>query len=232
MRQGQMSEQARVVLLIEDDASTADMYALSLSISGFLVWVAHSAEAGLRQIARGGSPNLILLDLELGNMGGLDMLVILHDSPSTSHIPVIVLSNQGVDFAEASRRGATECLAKHRTTPGELVSHVQAALSRHAELAAAAFEHALAQQQRALASKAFANAGKPLGHVDQVAAAQAELFAGWAQMHFERARAHEARAARHFREATRHDRDADAQGQRLLAAAERLDEARHGAGLT
>jgi CheY-like chemotaxis protein len=224
-----MSEQTSVVLLVEDDVSTADRYALSLSISGFLVWAVHSAEAGLKQIARGGSPSLIVLDLELGNIGGLDMLVILRDSPSTTDIPVIVLSNQGVDFPEAFRRGATECLAKRGTTPAELVSHVQTVLSRRAELAAAAFEHALAQQQRALAGRAFANAGQPLGPVDRVATAQAELFAGWARMHFERARAHEARAARHFREAARHDRDADAQGQRLLAAAERLYEARRGA---
>ena len=224
-----MSEQAGVVLLIDDDASSAEMYALCLSISGFLVWAVHSAEAGMRQIARGGFPSLIVLDLELGNMGGLDMLVVLRGSPSTSHIPVIVLSNQSVDFPEALRRGATQCLTKHRTTPGELVSHVQGVLSRHAELAAADFEHALAQQQRALANKAFANAGQPLGPVGEVATAQADLFAGWAEMHAVRAHAHEARAARHFGEATRHDRDADAHGQRLLAAAERLHAARHGA---
>jgi two-component system response regulator RegA len=223
-----MSEQAGVILLVEDDVSTADMYALSLSISGFVVWAVHSAEAGLRQIARAGPPSLILLDLELGGMSGLDMLVVLRERPPSTDIPVIVLSNQVAEFPEALRRGATECFAKHHTTPGELVGHIQAALDRDAELAAAAFEHALAQQQKTMADQALANADQHPGRVDQIAGAQGELFAGWAQMHHERARAHEARAARRFREATRHDRDADAHGQRLLAAAERLYAARHG----
>jgi two-component system response regulator RegA len=223
-----MSEQAGVILLVEDDVSTAEMYALSLSISGFVVWAVHSAEAGLRQIARGGSPSLILLDLELGGMSGLDMLVVLRERPPTTDIPVIVLSNQVAEFTEALRRGATECFAKHRTTPGELVGHIQAALERGAELAAAAFEHALARQQKTMADQAFATASPQVAPANQVADAQGELFAGWAQMHHERARAHEARAARHFREATRHDRDADAHGKRLLAAAERLYAARHG----
>ena len=222
-----MSEQAGIVLLIEDDEATAEMYALGLSLGGYPVWVVHSAEAGLRQIARAGSPSLIVLDLELGQMGGLDMLVVLRESSSTSSIPVIVLSNNENDFPEATSRGAAECLAKHRTTPGELASHVETAVHQRAELAAAAFEHALEHQQRALADRAFANAGRPLGAASSVASAQAELFAGWAHMHFERARAHEERAARHFREATRHDRDADAESVRLLATAERLYAARH-----
>jgi twitching motility two-component system response regulator PilH len=223
-----MSEQqARIVLLIEDDASTADMYALGLSSGGFLVWIVNSAEAGLKQLAQGDSPSLIVLDLELGGMIGLDMLAIVCESPITAEIPVIVLSNKTVDFPEALRRGATECLAKHRTTPGELVNHVQATLNRRAELEAADYEHALAQQQRTLAGRVLADA-EPLGLLDKVANAQAELFAGRAHMHTERALAHQARAALHFREATQHDRDANGQGQQLLAAAERLYAARHG----
>src|ERR1700737_3405314 len=118
-------EPASVVLLVEDDPATADMYALGLNLCGYPVQVARTIEAGLTHVADGIQPRVIILDLVVPKIGGLEMLVLLRKSPSTSSIPVIVLSNQDMEFPEAYRRGATECLAKHSTTPGELVMHVR-----------------------------------------------------------------------------------------------------------
>jgi CheY-like chemotaxis protein len=121
-------EPASIVLLIEDDPATADMYALGLNLCGYPVQIAHSAEAGLSELAEGMRPKLIVLDLVLPRIGGLEMLLLLRENPFTSSVPVIVLSNQDTDFPEAYRRGATECLAKHATTPGDLVMRVRTCL--------------------------------------------------------------------------------------------------------
>ncbi|HSS92906.1 MAG TPA: response regulator [Candidatus Dormibacteraeota bacterium] len=116
------------VLLIEDDVAIADMYALGLNLSGYRVRVAGSSDAALAQVAEGARPRLIVLDLGLPRTGGLDVLVALREGPTTSTVPVIVLSNQDDDFPEAYRRGATGCLTKHRTTPKELVSYIKVAM--------------------------------------------------------------------------------------------------------
>jgi DNA-binding response OmpR family regulator len=118
-------ERPGIVLLVEDDPATADMYALGLNLSGYPVEVAHTAEAGLAQVEDGMRPTLVVLDLVLPKTGGLQMLEVLRKNQATMRIPIIVLSNQDMDFAEAYRRGATECLAKHSTTPGDLVVHVR-----------------------------------------------------------------------------------------------------------
>jgi DNA-binding response OmpR family regulator len=118
-------DESGFVLLVEGDPAAADMYALSLNLCGYPVHIAHSPEAGLTQITDGVSPKVVVLDLGLLQISGLEMLLLLRKSPSTSRVPVIVLSNQVVDFPEAYRRGATECLAKHSTTPGDLVMHVR-----------------------------------------------------------------------------------------------------------
>jgi CheY-like chemotaxis protein len=120
-----LREPPSIVLLVEDDPATADMYALGLNLCGYPVQVAHTAEAGLTHVANGMHPRLIVLDLVVPTIGGLEMLLLLRKSPSTSSVPVIVLSNQDMDFPEAYRRGATKCLAKYSTTPGELVMHVR-----------------------------------------------------------------------------------------------------------
>jgi DNA-binding response OmpR family regulator len=118
-------EQPGMVLLVEDDPDAADMYALSLNLCGYPVRVARSPEAGLAQVADGAPPKLIVLDLGLVKLSGFEMLMLLRQSPSTASMPVIVLSNHVVDFPEAYKRGATECLAKHSTTPGDLAMHVR-----------------------------------------------------------------------------------------------------------
>jgi CheY-like chemotaxis protein len=142
------SEQSGIVLLVEDDPDAADMYALSLNLCGYPVRVASSPEAGLAQVSSGGSPKLIVLDLGLVKLDGLEMLMLLRQSPSTAGVPVIVLSNEVVDFPEAYRRGATACLAKHSTTPGDLVMHVRTVVGQpRSELASQRAEPARRSDQ-------------------------------------------------------------------------------------
>ena len=69
--------------------------------------------------------HVIVLDLELPAMSGLQMLEELRHTPATLHVPVIVLSNSDADFSEAFRRGATQCHPKYQTTPQALVGYVR-----------------------------------------------------------------------------------------------------------
>jgi DNA-binding response OmpR family regulator len=118
-----------VVLLIENDVAVADMYAFGLNVGGYQVHVAATPDSAWTEVKQPGHPpELIVLDLELPSVSGLDVLNDLRRTPETASVPVIVLANDQEDFVEAYRRGATDCHTKYRTTPRQLVSYVGAAL--------------------------------------------------------------------------------------------------------
>jgi two-component system KDP operon response regulator KdpE len=121
----------QVVLLIEDDDDIATMYATGLSLSGHPAHIASSGHLGLEEvIVARKPPSVIVLDLGLPDMPGLEILDNLRGHAPPIDVPVIVLSNDTTDFEAAYAHGATECHAKYRTTPRELVDYVEAALRR------------------------------------------------------------------------------------------------------
>ena len=99
----------RVVLLIDDDESVRDLTGRSLTRLGFEVKSAASGKQGLA-LARDLQPSLILLDINLPDMVGWDVLAMLGSS-STARIPVIVHSIDD-DRQRALSAGACELLVK------------------------------------------------------------------------------------------------------------------------
>ncbi len=99
----------RVVLLIDDDESVRDLTGRSLTRLGFEVVSAASGKQGL-SMARELKPSLILLDINLPDMAGWDVLAMLGSS-NTAAIPVIVHSIDD-DRPRALSAGACELLVK------------------------------------------------------------------------------------------------------------------------
>ena len=80
----------RVILLVEDNAFNADMLSRRLKRIGFAVLV---AEDGLTAIERAQQrPDLILMDVSLPNIDGLEATRRLKTDPVTAAIPIIVLT--------------------------------------------------------------------------------------------------------------------------------------------
>ncbi|HEV3273290.1 MAG TPA: response regulator [Candidatus Dormibacteraeota bacterium] len=113
------------VLLIEDDAAAAEMYRLRLAADGYTVVIGRDGEEGLR-MAADEAPDFIYLDLRLPGLDGLEVLERLRAQPSTTHIPVIILTNYGEpELRERGLKlGALEFLVKAETTPAELSNRV------------------------------------------------------------------------------------------------------------
>jgi DNA-binding response OmpR family regulator len=113
------------VLLIEDDATAAEMYRLRLMADGYRVVIGQDGEEGLR-MAAAEAPDFIYLDIRLPGLDGFEVLERLRADEATTHIPVIILSN----YAEPELRerglklGALEFLVKADTTPGQLATKV------------------------------------------------------------------------------------------------------------
>jgi len=94
------------ILLLEDSPTYAKLARLLLQNCGFRVEAASTADEGLR-IARATPPDLILIDMHLAGMDGLQALTALKAEPGTRFIPAIALTADRIDdpFAvEAARR--------------------------------------------------------------------------------------------------------------------------------
>jgi CheY-like chemotaxis protein len=119
-------QRTKRILFIEDDRFIADMYRFGLEAGGWPVDVAHDGETGLRQ-ALADPPALILLDLLLPRMDGIEVLRRLRSDESTHDIPVLVVSNAsglGGRDEEARKLGIVDWMVKANTTPATLVSRV------------------------------------------------------------------------------------------------------------
>ena len=117
----------RRVLIVEDEPWIAEMYAIGLQRDGWQVEIAPTAEEGLRQ-ALSTPPDLLLLDIMLPGMDGVEMLSRLRSNPQTQNLPVLVLSNSpGLSgkLQRARSLGILGWLTKSSTTPRELASEIR-----------------------------------------------------------------------------------------------------------
>jgi two-component system alkaline phosphatase synthesis response regulator PhoP len=80
------------VLIVEDDRFLRRACQKRLEQEGYVVLTAQDGEEGL-QVARGQAPDLILLDLLMPKLTGLEVLRILRQEAGTRDTPVLVLSN-------------------------------------------------------------------------------------------------------------------------------------------
>jgi CheY-like chemotaxis protein len=118
------------ILVIEDNAVAANLYRLALSNAGYEVSVATDGESGLAAAART-HPDLVLLDLMLPKVAGLEVLRQIRSNPELAGVPVMVTSNAytAPRLDELRDAGATQILTKAKISPKELARVVSATLN-------------------------------------------------------------------------------------------------------
>ena len=83
---------SKTILIVEDETDVVDLLTLNLrKAGGFIVATAADGATGLTK-AREENPALIILDLMLPQMPGLEVCKILKTDPATRHIPIMVLT--------------------------------------------------------------------------------------------------------------------------------------------
>lgn len=120
----------KTIVVVEDQPVMATAYSNKFTGQGFKVEVALDGEAGFELINRI-KPDLILLDLQLPKMSGLEVLRKVRSNPAFQTLPIIVFSNltrPGVT-EEAWAAGATLVLSKLNTSPNRVLESVQATLA-------------------------------------------------------------------------------------------------------
>jgi len=119
------------VLIVEDEEDILHLIYFNLSRAGFLVRTATDGLSALREVKKG-HPHLILLDLMLPGMSGLEVCRRLKEEKHTRHIPVIMLTAKGEesDIIAGLDSGADDYINKP-FSPAVLVARMHAVLRRH-----------------------------------------------------------------------------------------------------
>jgi CheY-like chemotaxis protein len=114
------------ILIIEDDQMVANVYRNKLVVEGYISEVAPDGETGI-EVMRSFKPQLILLDLMLPGISGVDVIKHVRADQEFSKIPIIVFSNTYLTnlIQEAWRAGANKCLTKSTCTPKDVVTIVR-----------------------------------------------------------------------------------------------------------
>lgn len=124
-----MSNQ-KVILLVEDDLYTSDLYKKYLSNANYHVICVADGIKALAQ-AKAHNIDLIMLDIMLPRMDGFEFLNRLKKEVPDKEIPVIILSNLDRDsiIKEGFDLGAIGYIVKSNTTPEKVVEEVNKVLS-------------------------------------------------------------------------------------------------------
>ena len=124
-----MGEADKRVLVVEDDRFLRRACEASLERRGLTVLSANNGEEGLR-LARAENPDLILLDLLMPKMSGLEMLRALRSGEGTRRIPVLVLSNSSSpqDIGEVTALGVAGYWVKATLSLKELGDRITSLL--------------------------------------------------------------------------------------------------------
>ncbi len=117
------SPTAPLVLLVEDDADSRDMYEIVLRSSGFRVTTAANGMDAIEKAAAG-PPRLILMDLSLPSMDGWEASRRLKQDPATRDVPIIALSGNPIDEHGEGGRLFVAALLKP-CFPDDLVAEVR-----------------------------------------------------------------------------------------------------------
>lgn len=120
----------RKIVIIEDEPDILDTLAFSLKREGFLVYTSSNGIKGLSQVSKI-QPDLVVLDLMLPGLDGIEICRSIKNSPHTKDTSIVMLTAKGEesDIVLGLGVGADDYLTKP-FSPKELIARVKAVLRR------------------------------------------------------------------------------------------------------
>ena len=115
----------KTILIIEDDYYISELYKAIIEKSGYTVIVAQDGNEGIEKSKA--KPDMILLDIMLPFVNGLDVLKKIKENPDLKNIPVVLFSNLGQEsiVKKAYDLGAQGYLLKVHVKPQDLTKIVK-----------------------------------------------------------------------------------------------------------
>ena len=114
------------ILIIEDEEIMQELLEKKLTKEGYKVLIAKDGKEGLRTMKEL-SPDLILLDIIMPNLGGFEVMEEMQKDKELSSIPVIIISNSGqpVEIDKAEKLGVKDWLIKTEFDPKEVIEKIK-----------------------------------------------------------------------------------------------------------
>jgi CheY-like chemotaxis protein len=121
------------IVVIEDDNFLSDAYKIKFEQMGFQIQLAQDGESGLKMVKKL-APRLVILDLMLPKMDGIEVLKRLKADPETQQIPVVIASNFADETRQQSCRdlGVVDFFVKSEISIADLIQKCEKYLSHPA----------------------------------------------------------------------------------------------------
>jgi CheY-like chemotaxis protein len=111
------------IFIIEDDEIVAEIYKEKLQAEGYDVEVAHDGKSGFLRLTAF-EPDLLLLDMMVPELAGVDLLKTLRSEPAFKDLCIIAFSGSDELLEEAKRHGATRVFSKGEYLPNQIVARI------------------------------------------------------------------------------------------------------------
>jgi two-component system, OmpR family, alkaline phosphatase synthesis response regulator PhoP len=124
------------ILVVDDEEDLLELIRYNLTKEGYRVHCVASGEQAINE-ARTNTPDVIVLDLLLPNVDGLDVCKQLKSDPKTQHIPIVMLTakSEEADVVTGLELGADDYITKP-FSPRVLLARIRSVLRRRAKPAA------------------------------------------------------------------------------------------------
>ena len=119
-----MSDQQIKIFLVDDDKFLLDMYSLKFKKSNCDVEVAFSGDEALKKMRGGYAPDIILLDIIMPAMDGIEILKTIREEKLLPQATIVMLTNQADDQPKVEVYHIDGFIIKAMNIPSEVVSKV------------------------------------------------------------------------------------------------------------
>lgn len=118
------------ILIVEDDSFIRDIYQVKFNQEGFDVTTAENGLEAIKKLEKD-TPDVILLDVIMPYMDGMEVLRKIKSSNDWKDIPIIMLTNisEKEKVNEGMKQGVSDYLIKSHFTPSEVVQKVNVLLN-------------------------------------------------------------------------------------------------------
>jgi two-component system, cell cycle sensor histidine kinase and response regulator CckA len=115
----------KTIMIVEDDSFVLDIYQTKLRQEGFEIVSAVNGVDAMKKLETA-KPDLILLDILMPYMDGLEVLERIKERPELKEIPIILLTNlsQKEEIDKGMGLGAKDYLIKSHFTPSEVLEKI------------------------------------------------------------------------------------------------------------
>lgn len=119
--------QPKKILFVDDDSFLLDMYSLKFTKAGYDVKIANSSELALKMIRDGYSPDIMLVDVVMPGIDGLELVSTIKGEKLIPSAVIIMLTNQSAsdDVARAQKASVDGYIVKATSIPSEVMVEVE-----------------------------------------------------------------------------------------------------------